>query len=399
VSLLSYFRRAFGLHVQPASTPVSIGFVPSGERVDTGDVLALSAAYACTRLIAGTIGSLPVQVLKSEGVDGTPVPARDHWAYRLLHDSPNDELTPFEFFEGVGASIELKGNALALKDRTGERTSALIPVRWDDVQVRRLGDGRIEYEHRGEKYGPDEVLHLRGFGGDALGGLSTIAVAAGTFGLAKAIDRSAGALFRNGIRTSLALAAEHDLQPEQIEELARRIEEKWAGAMNAGRPLVLNSGLKAVQLSMNADDAQLLESRGFTVEEVCRFFGVPPFMVGHHEKTTSWGSGVEQAVLGFQKFTMAPRLKRVEQALMKQLLTPADRAAGIRIEFNVEGLLRAASKERADFYTAAINAGWMSRNEVRRKENLPPIDGGDKITVQMQQVPLGGQAQGQEPKA
>jgi HK97 family phage portal protein len=112
-------------------------------------------------------------------------------------------------------------------------------------------------------------------------------------------------------------------------------------------------------------------------------------LVGHSEKQSSWGTGIEQIVLGFLKFTMRPRFVRMEKALQKQLLTPADRAKGIKIEFNVEGLLRASSKERAEFYGSAIDKGWMTRNEVRRKENMPPVAGGDVPTVQMQQVPLG----------
>jgi HK97 family phage portal protein len=126
----------------------------------------------------------------------------------------------------------------------------------------------------------------------------------------------------------------------------------------------------------------MLESRAFSVEEICRFFGVPPFMVGHTEKTTSWGTGLEQQILGFQKFTLRRRLKRIEQALMKQLLTAQDRAAGITIEFNLEGLLRGDSKARQAFYTAALGdtqkPGWMVRNEVRRLENLSPIPGWDE---------------------
>lgn len=388
MSILSFMRR--WLTVQPASTPISRWDVPSGERVEEGDVLALSAAYACIRLIAGTYASLPVMITRrSAGEQDVREPARDHPLYRLLHDSPNDEQTSYEFFELGGAALELKGNMLALKDMTGDRVTALLPMNWDEVRVtRRSSDGLIEYEWRGDTYPSERVLHVRGFGGDSLGGLSTIQVAGSAFGLAKATNRAAGATFRNGIRSQMVLGAERDLTPEQMDELEQRIGEKYQGAMNSGRPLLLNGGFKASVLSINPEDAQLLESRGFGVEEVCRFFQVAPVLVGHSEKQSSWGTGIEQIMLGFMKFTMRPRLKRMEQALEKQLLSAADRAAGVRIEFNIEGLLRASSKERAEFYGSAIDKGWMSRNEVRRKENLPPIDGGDTITVQMQQVPL-----------
>jgi HK97 family phage portal protein len=111
-------------------------------------------------------------------------------------------------------------------------------------------------------------------------------------------------------------------------------------------------------------------------------------MVGHTEKSSSWGTGLEQQTLGFQKFTLRPRIKRIEQALMKQLLTPKDRAAGLTIEFNIEGLLRADSAGRATYYNTMTGIGAMTINEVRRLENLPPVPGGDVPRMQMQNVPI-----------
>lgn len=388
MSILSFMRS--WLTVQPATVPVGRHDIPSGERIDDQDVLALSAAYACVRLLSGNIGGLPIEVMRPvTGSDGVQAPDRKHPIYRLLHDSPNGEQTAFEFFEEAGASIELKGNALALKDRTGERTTALLPMRWDETRVYRRDDGAVGYEWKQQKLTAADVLHIRGFGGDALGGLSTITTAGAAFGLAKAVNRAAGSTFRNGIRTQTALVAERDLSPEQMVEARALIDENYTGAMNSGRPLLLNNGLKAVPLQMNPEEAQMLESRAFSVEEVCRIFGVPPFMIGHTEKSSSWGTGIEQQKLGFLTFTLRPRLKRIEQALAKQLLSAEDRAAGVTIKFNVEALLRADSKGRAEFYNAGINGGWLTRNEARAREGLPPVKGGDTVTVQMQQVPLG----------
>src|SRR3546814_10902259 len=123
------------------------------------------------------------------------------------------------------------------------------------------------------------------------------------------------------------------------------------------------------------EDAQMLESRAFSVEEICRFFGVPPFMVGHTDKSTSRGTGLEQQTLGFQKFTLRRRLTRIEQALEKHILTPRDRADGITIEFNLEGLLRADSSARADFYRALPSIGAMPIKEVRARETRTPCPG------------------------
>jgi HK97 family phage portal protein len=209
-----------------------------------------------------------------------------------------------------------------------------------------------------------------------------------TFGLAQAIERASGDTFRNGVRPSGLLKTADTLTLDQRKQAEELLQEKFAGAINAGRPMLLDRGMDWVQLSISPEDAQMLQSRAFSVEEVCRFFGVPPFMVGHTEKTTSWGTGLEQQTLGFQKFTLRRRLKRIEQALAKQLLSPADRQAGIVIEFNLEGLLRGDSGARASFYQQMLSNGVMTINEVRALENLAPVEGGEVPRMQMQNVPI-----------
>src|SRR3546814_18970550 len=139
--------------------------------------------------------------------------------------------------------------------------------------------------------------------------------------------------------------------------------------------MLLDRDMQWQQLTINPEDAQMLESRAFSVEEICRFFGVPPFMVGHTEKSTSWGTGLEQQTLGFQKSTLRRRLKRIEQALEKQILTPRDRADGITTEFNLKGLLRADSSARADFYREMAGLGPLTNNEGRALEHLTTVTG------------------------
>lgn len=353
--------------------------------VTDSSVLALSAAWACLNLLCGTIASLPLMVYRTDR-NGARTLAPDHPLYRILHDSPNADQTPVDFLEMGNMAIELRGSFIAEKDEIGSRLVALTPIHPDAVTVRRLSDGDLQYRwtqdgvSRVER--ADRVLHIRGFGGSPLGGLSTLTHARHTLGLASAINRAALRTFINGLRPSGVLTFEKFLSKEQRDETHRLLVEKFMGAMNAGRPMVLEGGSTWSQIDFNPEDAQMLQSRAFSVEEICRFFGVPPFMVGHTEKTTSWGTGLEQQILGFQKFTLRRRLKRIEQAMMKQLLTPQDRAAGIVIEFNLEGLLRGDSKARSEFYRAALGdtqkPGWMVRNEVRRLENLPPVPGWDE---------------------
>nr|WP_210282387.1 phage portal protein [Mesorhizobium sp. RMAD-H1] len=373
------------------------GWYPAGEMGDAGEhvsaetVLGLSSVWACVNLLAGTIASLPLMVYRS-GPDGAAEVAKDHPLYRVLHDSPNFDQTAVDFWEFICASIELWGNAYALIERSGGNVTTLTPILPACMSVSRLQSGTIQYRwtDNGKSYTETErrVLHIRGFGGNPLGGMSTLHFGRHAFSLARAIDRSAGGMFKNGLRPSGVLTFEKWLSPEQRELAETKLTEKYLGAMNAGRPLILEGGTKWEQLTINPEDAQMLESRGFSVEEICRFFGVPPFMIGHTEKSTSWGTGLEQQTLGFQKFTLRRRLKRIEQACQKQLLTPADRAAGITIEFNLEGLLRADSVGRARFYQQMTAIGAMTINEVRQLENLPPVEGGNVPRMQMQNVPI-----------
>lgn len=317
---------------------------------------------------------------------------RDHPLYRLLHDSPNYDQTAVDFWEFIAASIEMRGNAYARIERNSRGIASLMPVNPALMGVRRLQNGSIEYRwsQDGRYFVETDktMLHIRGFGGNPLGGMSTLHYGRHTFSLARAVDKSASSTFKNGMRPSGVLTFDKWLTPEQRKLAEEKLASKFQTAADTGKPMILEGGTKWEQLTLAPEDAQMLESRSFSVEEVCRFFGVPPFMIGHTEKTTSWGSGIEQQTLGFQKFTLRRRLKRIEQAIEKQLLTTADRAAGVSVEFNLEGLLRADSAGRARFYQQMTQIGAMTINEVRDLENLPPVDGGDIPRMQMQNKPI-----------
>ena len=366
------------------------------DRASSGNPLGLSATFACVNLIAGTIASLSPSVFRTE--DGVKKEDRGHPLFWLLRMDPNYDQTGYDFWEFFGASIELHGNAFAEISRSGGRIVSLDPVRPDIVETKRSRSGAIEYEWSadgGRKVRTQEqVLHIRGFGGNALGGCSTLSMCRSVFAGAHDADRSARAIFGNEVRPSGLMQMEEPLTREQRAELEAILAERYAGAVNAGRPMILDRGMKWQALSMPPEDAQLLESRKFSGEEICRIFGVPPAMVGYGDKSSNWGTGKEVDVLGFIKFTLRKRLRRIEQALMKQLLTRAERQQGVSIEFNLEGLLRGDSAGRASFYQIMVRLGVMTRNEARRLENLPPIPGGDVAMVQMQDVPLADAIEG-----
>lgn len=357
--------------------------------------IGLSATWACVQLIAGTISSLPLMIYRTDK-NGIRTVAKDHPLYFVLHDSPNYDQTAVDFWEVMAASIELYGNAYAIMEKRRDGVlNALHPVRPDLMKVRRLDSGDLQYEWtengvRSVKRG-DEVLHIRGPIGDSLSGTSTLSVCRNVFDDAMAADSAASAMFDNGVSPSGILYTPDNVQltPEQREAFETKLSEKHRGAMRTGTPMLLDKGIKWQQLTINPSDAQMLESRKFSGEEICRIFGIPPAMVGFGDASSNWGTGKEVDVLGFQKFTLRKRLKRIEQALLKQLVPLAERRAqGITIEFNFDALLRGDTEARYNAYEKAIRMGIATRNECRALENLPPIEGGDVVTVQMQDIPL-----------
>lgn len=352
--------------------------------------LGLTATWACVNFWAGNIAGLPLTVYR-KGADGISVEARDHPLFWLLHDSPNYDQSAFDFWEYMCASLELYGNAYAeIERRLDGFVVSLTPIRPDAMSVKRVSSGEIEYRwkvdgaERVSRQG--DILHIRGFGGGPLGGLSPLQVCRRAFGSATATDRAASAMFANGARPSGILSTDKVLVGDQRAVLERLLQEKFVGAANSGRPMVLDNGMKWDQLSITPEDAQMLESRQFGVEEVCRVFEVDPHLVGHTAGNTQLGSSIGDQTLSLMKFKMRKRLKRIEGACEKQLLTRAERAAGISIKFNVEGFLRADSKGRAEFYD--LMKPFMTVNQVRAIEGWAPVPGGDVILAQMQDVPL-----------
>ncbi len=363
----------------------------SGEPINEGTVLSIPAVLGCLMILAGTQATLPLMVYRDAGT-GREV-ARDHWLYRILHDDPNADQTAVDFWEYMCVALELRGNAYAEKLRGSMgQIIGLDPIPPSIVSRSRRADGRIEYrwtwEGKSRRETDENVLHIRGFGGDPLGGMSTLQLGAEAFGLARNLSRTAGAVTRNAMMPSGAWQSDARMNADQVKETEDRLAKKYQGAANAGRPLVMGHGLKWTQLTMSPEDLQMLESRSFSVEEICRLFGVPPHLIGHTAGNTQLGSSITEQTRAFEKFTLRRRLKKIEQALRKQLLTPDDIANGVTIEFNMEGLLRGSPAERAAFYKSGLADGWLNIDQVCGFENLPPVPGGNINRVQMQNVPL-----------
>lgn len=363
----------------------------SGEVVTPFSALSLSSVWACANLVSGTMASLPFEMYRRQP-DGHSAVDASHPLHGVIYDSPNYDQTALDFWEYLSLSIELWGNGYARVERSGKRVVSLHPIHPEVMTVKRLSNGSLEYSwtEDGKSFRASDrgVLHVRGPGGNPLGGMSTLQFGRQAFSSALAADRAAASMFRNGLRPSALVKFKEWLSPEQRDVTERRLTEKYLGAMNAGRPLIAEGGMEFQQLTISPEDAQMLETRQFSVEEICRFFQVPPALIGHAGASTAWPTSVEQQIIMFLTFYLRKRIKRIEQAVRKQLLTPEDRAAGYTPRFNMEGLLRGDSAARSAFYQVMTQIGAMTINEVRQRENLASVSGGDTPRMQMQNIPI-----------
>lgn len=363
------------------------GTSSSGKVVTADKIMRLSTTWSCVRLLSESISTLPLKVYQRRE-DGSRILALKHPAYQVLCRRPNIEMTPSRFMLMVVASICLRGNAFVEKKMIGHKLVALDPLLPQNMVVKRLDNGRLEYtytEGKNKRVIPVErMMHIRGFGLDGICGLMPTQVGIDVFGAAMSLDEAAAKIFENGLQSTGFLSSENALNKEQRERLRKSLQ-SFIGSKNAGKLMVLENKLSYQNVTMNPEAAQLLESRAFSIEEICRWFRVPPFMVGHMTKQNSWAASVEGMNLLFLTNTLRPLLVNIEQEIARCLLGDDE---DYFAEFSVEGLLRADSAGRAAYYTTALQNGWMSRNDVRRLENLPPIPGGDIYTVQLNLTPF-----------
>lgn len=392
LNLFSFFTRPASLS-QTAIEPIS-GENYSGKCVNAGTALTLSTVWACVKLISESVASLPCGVYEKDK-EGHKVPLNGENIYGILHDSPNADMSAFDFWQVIVASTLLWGNAYVLKTtRNNGEIISLEPLNPAAVERRINQDGSYTYfytdpeRHTRKEYPEDRIVVFKGLSLNGKTGLSVIKYGMNSFGSALALDETSGRLYSNGMRPGGALKMPGILKAEQRKQVRENIAEQIGGVAKTGGTIILEGGMEYQSLTIPPEDAQMLESKSFSVSEICRWFGVPPALIGHTEKTTTWGTGLEQMNLGFVTYCLRPHLTRIEQEIKRSLLTAREKARGVYAEFNVEGFLRADSVGRAALYSSASQNGWMSRAEIRRKENLPYIEGSEVLTVQSALVPL-----------
>jgi len=353
--------------------------------------LRYSVFFGCNRVLAETFASVGIHEYRKDE-NGDREPTNDTGLYPILHFAPNDETSRFNFQECMMYQINLGGNFVAERIMDGRRIAGFSQIPWENYDIiRDQDDFKLKYRIRGAAeqivLNRDQVLHVPGPSTDGLVGMSLLTYAAATIRLGSTYDRFGLKFYENGATPTGIFEIDGFLKDEAYNRLKKDIDTRYTGLLNAGRPMLLEDGLKYKTLTINPIDAELLNSRKFQVEDICRFFRVQPHLVQHLEKSTN--NNIEQQSLEFVMYTMLPHFKRVEDNINSQLLTPRQRAEGYYFEYNMASLLRGDQKSMSEAFAKGIQWGWFSVNDVRRMLNLNSIPNGDTHLQPLNMVPVG----------
>ncbi|WP_353209919.1 phage portal protein [Sphingorhabdus sp.] len=351
----------------------------SGMRVSPDSALRLAAVYACVRILAETMASLPLVVYQRRA-DGGKDKVTDHWLCRLMAKRPNRFQNPFEWREMLQGHLALRGNAYnqIITNPRGEIIE-LMPIHPDRVKIELLPSG--EYRYRvtdrsgtGVILPRGEVWHLRGLSSDGLMGMSPIELARENLGMALAAQDYGARFFANDAKpTGGWIEFPGTFKDNEAKKVFRESYQQAQSGANRGKVLVLENGMKFHEVGVTNKDAQFLELRKFQITDIARLFRVPPHMIADLERATF--SNIEQQSLEFVMHTMTPWAERWEASIESELLLEGD---DIEIEFDFANLMRGDAASRSSYYQSGIQNGWLTRNEARIAENLNPIDGLDQ---------------------
>lgn len=348
--------------------------------------MQVSAVWACTRLISETVASLPINVYQKTP-DGRVI-TQDHWFAKMMARKPNMYQTKVEFWETMMLNLLLHGNAYARIGRSVGEIRTLTPLMSSQVETQLLSDGTVVYQYTEDAnitvYASESIWHLKLFG-NGIVGKSPLAFGRNIFGIAQATEKAVTKIYSNGGKPSGTLTMDRLLTPDQRTAIRENFSTLTTGTDE--RLLVLENGMKFDQISLSPQDIELLSSRRFQLEEICRWFGVPSVLVNDTSGSTAWGSGIEQLVNGFYKLNLRPYLERIESSISSNLFNEQE-AKQYDAEFDFEGLLRSDLKSRLEAYRTAVAGTIMTPNEVRKLEGLPIIDGADKLLSQVNMAPI-----------
>ncbi len=356
----------------------------TGQVINLESAFKVSVAFACLKVLSQGGAQVPFKLFRSTEQSGLTniKPAKDHALYDLVATAPNDWTTSFDFRETLILHAAL-GNAYVFKNKVGSRIVELILLDPSKVKKEQRADWSIIYKVTGisgavQEFPAEAIWHVKGPSWNGVLGMEVLSLAREALGLAIATEESHASLHKKGVRPSGTYSVDGNLSPQQYKDLKAWIDKEMAGAENAGSALILDRGAKWFAQSMSGLDAQHLETRKFQIEEVCRFFGVMPIMVGYSDKAATYASA-EQMFLAHVVHTLSPWYARVENSADVNLLTKQERKQGLYFKFVAAGLLRGAAKDRAEYYAKALGSGgspaWMTQDEVRGLEELNPFGG------------------------
>lgn len=352
----------------------SFGMSAAGVNITASNAMQIATVYACVRVLAESVGMLPLNLMLLNGEHRHKDRANDlHW---LMQYGPNDFMTAQEYKELIMVHLGLRGNHYSWINRSSSgKVLELLPLAPHSVIPKLRDDWEVEYKvtfSGGEvrTLPSSEILHVRLHSLDGLNGLSPVAWGANSIGLAKATERHGSKLFSNSARPSGGYKTDKSLTDTQYDRLTEQLQEHTGE--NVLRNLILEGGLEWFQTTMSSEDAQFLETRKYQRSEICGMYRMQPHMIADLDKATF--SNIEHQSLDFVMHTLMPYLTRIEQRLHKSLI-PRDKTRYFK--FNANALMRGAMKDRAEFYRQMVYLGAYSPNDIRRLEDENPRDGGD----------------------
>ena len=358
----------------------------SGEQSKTGisvteeSAMQLSAVFGAVRVISETMATLPWHV--KQNTDGVIKDAEAHPINKLIH-APNGLMTDFTFRETCQANLCLHGNAfIAIKRDKAGKPIKLIPIHPDKVKVKIYKDEKFYEVDEKTTFDDSEMIHLVGLGFDGIMGKSVLQSARESIGLGLAADRFGGSFFGNGANISAVLTHPGRLSDEAYKRLIRSWTQRNAGMDNSHKTAILEEGMNVTKLSVSPQDSQFISTRKFGVEDIARFFRIPLAYLGSMENSSTRANVEEQGMI-FSRNTMLPWVKRWEAEFNRKLFIGD---SNYYIRFNMDGLLRGDIRSRYEVYVKGRNWGILSVNDVRKLENLPPVDSGDIYLQPMNMV-------------
>lgn len=364
------------------------GMTSSGMVMTEESAAAVGMHVTCTRVRNEDLGSLPLHVYRRDKRDrDLREVATEHPLYPVLHQSPNPLQTKMEFFEQLGAFVSTWGNAYAYMDLDSrQNVAALWPLMpWQVTASRPEGafSTGVAYTYRDAKgaetsLDPARVLHVRGLGTDPIRGKSVVEQFAETLGMNRAVQMYGAKFFANNARGDLYFKHPGKLSSEALNRLRESIASKNSGPDGWHRPMVLEEGMQPEAVSLPLKDLMLLEAMKATELQICGWHRMPPHKVGILDRATF--SNIEQQEIQYVTGVVRPDCVRLEQAIMRCCFGPKE-GREYFVEHSIEGLLRGDLKSRYEAYAVGLNSGFMVPSTITRRENLPPVQGGDWVRI------------------